>query len=79
MHNIRGELRLSVSIIPKSRFTFTKERRIIKQKSGCLDNSNKRIFQVNIQMQGQVKGFLVRGFICIKVWGFAMLILSHLS
>ena len=24
-------------------------------------------------------GFLERGFICIKVWGFALLILSHFS
>ena len=31
-----GDLRLSGSIIRKSRFIFTKERRTIKQKSGCL-------------------------------------------
>ena len=48
-------LRLSGSIIRKSRFIFTKERRIIRQKSGCLSHSNERIFQVNIQMQGRIK------------------------
>ena len=31
-----GDLRLSGSIIRKSRFIFTKERRTIKLKSGCL-------------------------------------------
>ena len=52
----RGDLRLSRSIIGKSRFIFTKERITIRQKSGCLNNSNERVFQVYIQMQGQVKG-----------------------
>ena len=33
-----GDLRLSGSIIRKSRFIFTKERRIIRQKSGCLNH-----------------------------------------
>ena len=28
---------------------------------------------------GADPGFLERGFICIKVWGFALLILSHFS
>ena len=49
------DLRLSGSIIRKSRFILTKERRIIRQKSGCLSHSNERIFQVNIQMQGRIK------------------------
>ena len=41
-----------------------------KVKSGCLNHSNERIFQVNIQMQGRIReGFLERGFICLKVWG----------
>ena len=47
-----GDLRLSGSIIRKSRFIFTKERRIIRQKSGCLNCSNERIFQVYLQIQG---------------------------
>ena len=34
------DFRLSGSIIRKSRFIFTKERRTIWQKSGCLNNSN---------------------------------------
>ena len=50
-----GDLRLSGSIIRKSRFIFTKERRNIRQKSGCLNHSNERIFQVNILMQGRIK------------------------
>ena len=50
-----GDLRLSVSIIRKSRSIFTKERRTIRQKSGCLNHSNERIFQVNAQMQGKIK------------------------
>ena len=33
----------------------TKERKTTRQKSGCLNTSNERIFQVNIQMQGQIK------------------------
>ena len=49
-----GDLRLSGSIIRKSRFIFTKEWRTIRQKSGCLNPSNERIFQVNIQMQGWI-------------------------
>ena len=47
-----GELGLSGSIIRKSRFIFTKERRTIRQKSVCFNHSNERIFEVNIQMQG---------------------------
>ena len=50
-----GDLRLSGSIIRKSRFIFTKERRTIGQKSGCLNHSNERIFQVYLQMQGRIK------------------------
>ena len=52
--NLTGDLRLSGSIIRKSRFIFTKERRTIRLKSGCLHNSNELIYQVNIQMQGQI-------------------------
>ena len=50
-----GDLRLSGSIIGKSRFIFTKEGRTIRQKSGCLNHSNERILQVNIPMQGRIK------------------------
>ena len=53
---------------------FTKEGRTIRQKSGCLNHSNERIFHVNAD-----QGFLERGFICIRVVGFALWILSHLS
>ena len=28
---------------------------------------------------GEEPGFLERGFICLKVWGFVLLILSHFS
>ena len=51
----RGDLRLSGSIIRKSRFIFTKEWRIIRQMSDCLNHSNEGIFQVNILMQGRIK------------------------
>ena len=74
-----GDLCLSGSIIQKSRFIFTKERRTIRQKSVCLNHSNEGFFQVYLQIQGADYGFLEMGSICIKVWGFAMLILSHLS
>ena len=47
-----GDLRLSGSVIRKSRFIFTKQRRAIRQKSGCLNHLNEHIFQANIQMQG---------------------------
>ena len=58
-----GDLCWSGSIIRKSRFIFTKERRTIRQKSGCLNHSNEQIFQVNIQMQEWIIG-------CWKgVWG----------
>ena len=67
------------SIIRKSRFIFTKERRTIRQKSGCLKHSNERIFLVNILMQGEDQGFLERGVICIKDVGIPLWILSHLS
>ena len=50
-----GDLRLSRSIIRKSRFIFLKERRTIWQKSGCLNHSNERIFQVIILMQWRIK------------------------
>ena len=50
-----GDLRLSGSIIRKSRFIFTKEWRTIRLKIGCLNNSNERIFQVNILMQMRIK------------------------
>ena len=50
-----GDLRLSGSIIRKSKFILTKERRTIRQNSGCLNHSNERIFQVNIKMQGRIK------------------------
>ena len=36
----KEDLRLRGSIIQKSRFIFTKERRTIRQKSGCLNHSN---------------------------------------
>ena len=39
----------------KEQIFFTKERRIIRQKSGCLNDSNERIFQVNVLMQGRIK------------------------
>ena len=31
------------------------------------------------KIQEADSGFLKRGFICIKVWGFSLLILSHFS
>ena len=49
-----GDLRLSGPVIRKSRFIFTKEQRIIRQKSGCLNHLNELIFQVNFQMQGWI-------------------------
>ena len=48
-----------------------------KAKERMFKSFNERIFQVNTQMQGKIK-HLSKGFICIKVLGFALLILSHL-
>ena len=70
----RGDLRLSGSIIRKSRFIFKKERRIIRQKSGCLNHSNERIFAVKHPDARVEQGFLEMGFMCTEVWGFALLI-----
>ena len=77
----REDLRLSGSIVQKSRLFFTKERTTIRQKSVCLDHSNERIFQVHviILMQGRIKDSWKGGFICIKDVGFALWMLSHLS
>ena len=41
-----------------------------------LDEHSKKIKE---QQAGADPGFLERWFICIKVWGFALLILSHFS
>ena len=73
-----GDLHLRGSIIRKSRFIFTKERRTIRQKSGCLNHLNERIFQVNIQMQGWINDCW-KGVHKYKGMGVALLILSHLS
>ena len=62
------DLRLSGSIIRKSRFIFTKERRIIRQKSGCLSHSNERIFQVNIQIQWRIKDPGKGFYMHIRCW-----------
>ena len=53
-HILLGDLRFSGSIIRRSRFIFTKERRTIRQKSGWLNHSNERIFQVYLQMEGRI-------------------------
>ena len=76
---LAGDLRLSGSIIRKSRFIFTKERRMIRQKSGCLNYSNERIFQVNIQMQGWIKDAWKRGVHMYRGVGVRFATLSHLS
>ena len=39
----------------KEQIFFTKERRIVRQKSGCLKHSNGRIFQVYPQTHGRIK------------------------
>ena len=77
MSHVLGDLGLSGSIIRKSRFIFTKEQRIIRQKSGCLNHSNEQIFQVNIQMQGRFKDSW-KGVSCIKNVAFALWILSFI-
>ena len=71
--------RLSGSLIRKSRFIFTKERRTIRQKSSCLKHLNERMFTGKHPDAGADQGFLERGFICIKDVGFALWILSHLK
>ena len=68
-----GDLRLTRSVIRKSRFIFMKEWRTIRQKSGCLDHLNQQIFQVNIQMQGWINDSWNR-VLSIKVLGFTLLI-----
>ena len=36
-------------------------------------------YNATYTLTGADQGFLEMGFICIKVWGFALLILSHFS
>ena len=74
-----GDLRLSGSIIRKSRFIFTKERRMIRQKNGCLNHSNERNFPGKHPDAGADQGFLERGFICIKDVGLSHLYLIQIS
>ena len=75
-----GDLRLNGSILRKSRFIFKNERRTIWQKSGCLNHSIERIFQVNILMQGRVKDSWKEGsFSCWFLFvGFISFILNIL-
>ena len=75
----RGDLRLSGSIIRKSRFIFTKERESIRQKCGCLNYSNERIFQVYLQIQGGGLRIPGNGVHMYEGVGVALLIVSHLS
>ena len=58
------------SIIRKSRFIFTKEWRTIRQKSGCLNHSNERIFHVIILMQGRIKDSSIKDAIYQFILGF---------
>ena len=45
----------------------------------CKLNKNE-IIAVKLQIYSRANpGFLERGFVCIKVWGFTLLILSHFS
>ena len=39
----------------KEQINFYERAAFIRRKSGCLNHSNERLFQVNIQMQGQIK------------------------
>ena len=52
---------------------------MIRQKSGCLNYSNERIFQVNIQMQGWIKDAWKRGVHMYRGVGVRFATLSHLS
>ena len=71
-----GDLRLSGSIIRKSRIIFTKERRKIKQKSRCLNHSNEQIYQVNIQKQEQIKDSLMSKGVGVRFLDFFSFILN---
>ena len=48
-----GDLRLSRSIIRKSRFIFTKERITIRQKSGCLNIQMSEFSRYTSRFRGQ--------------------------
>ena len=65
-------------MIRKSRFIFTKERRTIRQMSGCLGCSNEQIFQVYLQMLGRIKDSW-KWVHMYKGVGVRLFILSHLS
>ena len=47
----------------------------------CLFSTDKELLNIVpfIKTSEVDPGFLERGFICIKVWGFALLILSHFA
>ena len=51
--------------------------RTIRQKCRCLNHLMSE-FSGKHPDAGEEQGFVERGFICIKVLGFALLILSHL-
>ena len=74
-----GDLRLSGFIIQKSRFISMKEWRTIRQKSGCLNHLNERIFQVNIQIAGMDQRFLEMGLLSIKLGGGGRLFADFIS
>ena len=69
---MEGDLRLSGSIIRKSRFIFTKERITIRQKSGCLNHIKRVNYPGKHPDAGADQGFLERGFICILDVGFSL-------
>ena len=76
MRHKTRDLCLSDSVIRKSRFIFTKERRTIRQKSLCSNHLNEQIFQVNIQMQVPGMGVLKYKGVGLRIADFSSFILN---
>ena len=72
-----GDLRLSGSILRNSRFIFTKERGTIRQKSGCLNHSNERIFQVKGRIKDSWKGGSYVYKVLVSLCGFYLIYLKY--
>ena len=46
---------------------------------GLSSKSTVMVMSVHLTTPGADPGFLERGYICMKVWGFALLIFAHFS
>ena len=74
-----GDLRLSGSIYTKEQIYFYERAEYHKAKERMFESVKWANFPGKHADAGVGQGFLERGFIYIQLWGFAIMILSHLS